>query len=126
MAAALPDTAWFDKRIIWLKTFVALYTQKRTPILASEYWQGQLPLMEFVQLSRVMMLELMRYWLGLSLVHTDIDSMSYVQQITPPTLKNVEKFLSVLDDVVISTEQNVQEKLSYAVVMAALAQLHSE
>lgn len=120
-AIDLPNQAWFDKRVLWLKTWLALKTGIRPPITASDYWQGVLDFDDFVILTRLMLADVVRVSLGLDSLHTDIDVKGVVNQ--PLSLDKVEAFLASLDDMAVSVAQNVQEKMAYDELFYRLGEL---
>lgn len=122
-AQNLPQMSWFGHRVLWLKTFLALRTGKRMPVAASDYWQNVLSLADFVSLTRLMLLDVMRVYLDLPSLHTDINVSQLLKESQPPSLVGFEHFLTNLDDIGIATHQNVQEKMAYDVLMADLAKL---
>ncbi len=121
IAERLPQCAWYDKRKAWVQTLVALQSAKRTVTQASEYWQGVLTLMEFMDLSRIMVLEVWRINLGLDGLHTDIEVGTLLQSviISEQTLTNI---LSTLNDVNQSLQQNVQDKLAFDKILLVMSQ----
>ncbi len=118
-AVQLPQTNWFHQRKLWLQTFVALQTHRRTPLQASEYWQTLMPLSSFLQLSQMMLLELWRLGLGLPLVHSDIDSLNIV--VVALSADKLRYLDSVLIDTAKALTQNIQEKLAYDRLFVCLA-----
>lgn len=118
-AVQLPQTNWFHQRKLWLQTFVALQTHRRTPLQASEYWQTLMPLSSFLQLSQMMLLELWRLGLGLPLVHSDIDSLNIVAvDLSADKLRYLD---GVLIDTAKALTQNIQEKMAYDRLFVCLA-----
>lgn len=122
-AADLPQTVWFAQRALWLKTLVALRTSRRLPVAASDYWQAVLSLGDFVALTRMMLLDVLRVYLGLPSLHTDMDVVRLLADSHPPSLTKIECFLAKLDDLVLAAHQNVQEKMAYDLLMSELAAL---
>ncbi|MFC0819564.1 DNA polymerase III subunit [Moraxella marmotae] len=119
-AKNLLDAAWFDKRLLWLKTFVALRTGMRLPTAASDYWQKTLSLSDFIGLSRLMLAELWRVYLVLPRLHTDIDTPKLLGDL-PIHQNQLDNLLAVLDDVQLSVRQNLQEKLAFDKIMLQIA-----
>lgn len=122
-AQNLPHTAWFGQRVLWLKTFLTLRTGRRMPIVASDYWQSVLSLADFVALTRLMLLDVVRVYLDLPSLHADIDVSQLLQGSQPPSLIGIEHFLASLDDIATATHQNIQEKTAYDMLMMDLAKL---
>lgn len=123
-AVALPNEAWFVHRATWLKTFVALQLGQRTPVQASDYWQGVLPLSEFLLLSRMMVAEIWRVLMGMASLHSDIAVVDYVAKLQTQSKLDENKLTSLLhlfDEMSLSLGQNVQEKMAYDKLMTCFA-----
>lgn len=124
MAIRLPSLAWYDKRVLWLKTYVALQLGTRQVVQASDYWQSILSFEDFLVLSRLMLLELWRLGLGMAGLHDDIKSKQLVAKLVETRRIDGDKLnnlLFYLDDVAQATAQNVQEKQAYDALMYQLA-----
>lgn len=122
-AVNLANQAWFDKRILWIKTYVALQNRTRSPILASEYWQGVLPLSEFLLLSRLMIAELWRLSLDLPSLHADIDTPSLIANLQIPLDNDrLDILMACCDDIAKSLVQNVNEKNAYDRLILAMSE----
>lgn len=122
-AVVLPKLMWFDKRVLWLKTWLALRQRRRLPMSASDYWQSVLGFDDFVLLTRLMLLDVMRVCLGLTSRHTDMDVAGLVGQVQEMSLDKVENFLADLDDMAMAVGQNVQEKMAYDELFCRLVDL---
>lgn len=123
-AVELPSLAWFTHRTTWLKTFVALQVGQRTPIQASDYWQGVLPLAEFLALSRLMLSEIWRVAMGLEGLHKDIDVLGFVEklcQVDDFGERKLSQILTLIHDTEQALSQNIQEKMAYDGLMVGLA-----
>ncbi|WP_432480687.1 DNA polymerase III subunit [Moraxella sp. ZY200743] len=121
-AVKLPQTAWFNQRTLWLKTWLALRSGTRTPIAASDYWQGVMGFGDFVVLTRLMLNDLVRLGLGLDSRHTDIDVQALMSQ-QMLNLPAIEAFLASLDEMMVAVGQNVQEKMAYDTLCCRLVGL---
>lgn len=121
-AVDLPKAVWFDKRTLWLKTWLALRHGQRLPVGASDYWQGEMALAEFVVLTRLMLIEMMRIGLGLQSRHSDIEVKKLIEneELNPVA---IEQFLTMLDEMMVAVGQNVQDKMAYDVLFCQLARL---
>lgn len=122
-ALYLPDSPWFAQRMLWLKTWLALRAGQRLPVVASDYWQGVLSFADFVQLTRLMLMDVLRVKLGLGSRHHDIDVAALVEPVQGLSLEKIERFLASLDNTVSALEQNVQEKMAYDELFCRLADL---
>ncbi|WP_413190670.1 DNA polymerase III subunit delta' [Psychrobacter sp. AT9] len=121
-AIALAQAPWYSKRALWLTTWQALRSGKRSSIAASDYWQTQLSIIEFIQLSELMLLDMRRVCLGLSELQKDI-SLSVALDTYQPTDSGLEGFATSLQQTKIALQQNVQEKFAYDKLMQELAYL---
>lgn len=121
-AVDLPKAVWFDKRTLWLKTWLALRHGQRLPVGASDYWQGEMAFLDFVALTRLMLLEIVRIGLGLDGRHTDLEIKERIQH-EVLDLVAIERFLTLLDDMTVAVGQNVQDKMAYDKLFFELAKL---
>lgn len=117
LAVQFANASWLDKRQLWLKTLDALQRGTRTPVQASDYWQGVLDLDEFLLLSEFMLTELWRVSLGLPKMHTDLD----LTLGTPLGANALACLLNAIMDVRQAVGQNVQDKLAYDGFISQLA-----
>ena len=62
----MAQAPWYNKRALWLTTWQALRSGKRSSVARSDYWQNQLSITEFIQLSELMLLDMRRICLGLN------------------------------------------------------------
>ncbi|MBE0407813.1 DNA polymerase III subunit delta' [Psychrobacter sp. AOP22-C1-22] len=121
-AIALAQTPWYSKRALWLTTWQALRSGKRSSVAASDYWQNQLDLTAFIQLSEMMLLDMRRVCLGLGELQKDIN-LSVVLRDYQPADSAVAAFADSLQQTKIALQQNVQEKFAYDRLMQELAYL---
>ncbi|OAV06458.1 DNA polymerase III subunit [Moraxella catarrhalis] len=119
-AKGLSSAKWFDQRTLWLKTYTALQLSKRTASAASSYWQKTLALAEFITLSRVMLMDLWRVFLGIPSLHQDIDVAALLAQVQLDSSK-LESLLSCIDDTQAAYAQNVQETLGFDRILIEMA-----
>ena len=121
-AIALAQTPWYSKRALWLTTWQALRSGKRSSIAASDYWQNQLDIKAFIQLSELMLLDIRRVCLGLDELQKDM-SLSEILASYQPIDSALETFATSLQQTKIALQQNVQEKFAYDKLMQELAYL---
>ncbi|WP_394211694.1 DNA polymerase III subunit delta' [Psychrobacter piscatorii] len=121
-AIALAQAPWYSKRSLWLTTWQALRSGKRSSVAASDYWQGQLSIKEFIQLSELMLLDMRRVCLGLGELQKDI-KLSAALESYQPTDSGLETFATSLQQTKVALQQNVQEKFAYDKLMQELADL---
>ena len=121
-AIALAQAPWYSKRMLWLTTWQALRSGKRSSVAASDYWQNQLSIAEFILLSELMLLDMRRVCLGLDELQKDVN-LSAMLAIYQPMDSGFEAFSSSLQEIKIALQQNVQEKFAYDKLMQELAYL---
>lgn len=121
-AIALAQAPWYSKRALWLTTWQALRSGKRSSVAASDYWQKQLSIIEFIQLSELMLLDMRRLCLGLAGLQEDIN-LSAILESYQPASSAIETFANSLQQSKIALQQNVQEKFAYDKLMQELAYL---
>ena len=121
-AVALAQAPWYSKRALWLTTWQALRSGKRSSIAASDYWQTQLSISEFIQLSELMLVDIRRVCLGLDALQKDIDLPASLHS-HQPIEDELEAFINSLQEIKTALQQNVQEKFAYDKLMQELAYL---
>lgn len=121
-AVALAQASWYSKRALWLTTWQALRSGKRSSIAASDYWQTQLSISEFIQLSELMLVDIRRVCLGLDALQKDIDLPASLHN-HQPTESGLEVFINSTQEIKTALQQNVQEKFAYDKLMQELAYL---
>jgi len=121
-AVALAQAPWYSKRALWLTTWQALRSGKRSSIAASDYWQTQLSISEFIQLSELMLVDIRRVCLGLDALQKDIDLVAPLNNYQPDE-DGLEAFVNSLQEIKTALQQNVQEKFAYDKLMQELAYL---
>ena len=121
-AIALAQAPWYSKRALWLTTWQALRSGKRSSVAASDYWQNQLNIKAFIQLSELMLLDIRRVCLGLGALQKDINLPAALASYQPSS-NGLEGFATSLQQIKVALQQNVQEKFAYDKLMQALAVL---
>lgn len=121
-AIDLAQSAWYSKRALWITTWQALRHGKRSAIAASDYWQSQINISDFMILSEMMMLDMRRVYLGLASSQKDIDIATIIAA-NETTDDAFEQLASTLQQLKMALQQNVQEKFAYDKLMQALAEL---
>lgn len=122
-AVDVPNSSWFHQRALWLKTWLALRHAQRSPVVASDYWQGVLDFESFVVLTRLMLMDVVRVGLGIDSLHDDVDVVGMVEQAGDLSLDKLEGFLFTLDEMTQVRGQNVSDKMAYDALFAKLAVL---
>ena len=121
-AVTLAQAPWYSKRALWLTTWQALRSGKRSSVAASDYWQTQLDIAEFIQLSELMILDIRRVGLGFDAQQKDIHFPINLTE-HQPTDDALEAFVHSLQQTKTALQQNVQEKFAYDKLMQELAYL---
>lgn len=121
-AIDLAQATWYSKRALWLTTWQALRSGKRSSVAASNYWQTQLSIVEFIKLSELMLLDIRRVCLGLSSVQKDVELLLMLKDYQPSD-SGLEILVSGLQQTKMALQQNVQEKFAYDKLMQDLALL---
>ena len=119
-AIATAQAPWYSKRALWLTTWQALRSGKRSSVAASDYWQNQLSITEFIQLSELMLLDMRRICLGLNELQKDVNLSAALEKF-PPDNNGLALFSNSLQQTKIALQQNVQEKFAYDKLMQELA-----
>ena len=119
-AVTLAQAPWYSKRTLWLTTWQALRSGKRNSVAASDYWQTQLGIIEFIQLSELMIIDIRRVGLGFEAQQKDINFLTNLNDYQPID-SGLEVFAHSLQQTKIALQQNVQEKFAYDKLMQDLA-----
>ncbi len=131
-AIELAQAAWYGKRALWLTTWQALRSGKRSAIAASDYWQNQLDIADFIRLTEMMVLDIQRICLGLVSNHSDIalaqtvDAYWHTDASLSDALTRDNALSTVnyeLQQIKVALQQNVQEKFAYDKLMQQLTKL---
>lgn len=121
-AIALAQASWYSKRALWLTTWQALRSGKRSSVAASDYWQTQLSIAEFIELSELMIIDMRRVGVGFGAQQKDINFLTALNDHKPIDTA-LEIFAHSLQQTKIALQQNVQEKFAYDKLMQELADL---
>lgn len=121
-AVAMASAPWYSKRKVWLTVWLALRAGKRSALAASDYWQKELSLAEFTQLTELMLIDINRISLGLDSLQQDCDIAEAVPAEFMPTTAALDELADVIAVSKRSIQQNVQEKLAYDKLMQSIAQ----
>ncbi|MBS9779597.1 MAG: DNA polymerase III subunit delta' [Moraxellaceae bacterium] len=121
-AVKMAQADWYSMRATWLKIWLALRTYQRMPTLASDYWQSQLELADFVRLTQIMLSDLQRLSCNLPTHQQDVD-FSEINPQNMPKISDIQKIGQILQEINHSLKQNVQDKLAYDMLMQSLVSL---
>lgn len=121
-AIDLAKATWYSKRALWLTTWQALRSGKRSSTAASDYWQAELSLPDFLKLTELMLIDIRRVCLGLDSSQKDIALSTALEQYQP-TDSALEALVNQVQQTKTALQQNVQEKFAYDKLMQDLASL---
>lgn len=122
-AVTMAQAPWYDKRQLWLTTWLALRAGKRSALAASDYWQKQLSLTDFTQLTELMIIDISRVALGLDSLQTDCNIAESLPEAYRPSSLALNSFADEIANTKRAIQQNVQEKLAYDKLMQSLSSL---
>ena len=109
-------------RDTWIKVWLALRVGKRSSTAASDYWQKNLSIEDFIKLSEFMLMDFSRQSLGLKPLQSDLELSGYVS-INELSLDSIQQVMSLIEDIKLSSYQNVQDKMAYDRLLSGLAAL---
>lgn len=121
-AVSLAQADWYSKRSLWLKTWQALRSGKRSSLAASDYWQEQLNLIEFLELTELMLVDILRVTTGFDNIQKDVDLLKNIESSMPLDV-DLQRINDSIQQIKVSLNQNVQEKFAYDKLMQELATL---
>lgn len=113
---------WYKFRDTWIKVWLALRVGKRSSTAASDYWQKNLSIEDFIKLSEFMLMDFSRQSLGLTPLQSDLELSGYVS-INELSLDSIQQVMSLIEDIKLSSYQNVQDKMAYDRLLSGLAAL---
>ncbi|SUD90934.1 DNA polymerase III subunit [Psychrobacter phenylpyruvicus] len=113
---------WYKFRDTWIKVWLALRVGKRSSIAASDYWQQNLAIDDFIKLSEFMLMDFSRQSLGLKPLQTDLELAEYAS-INSLSLDSIQQLMSLIEDIKLSSYQNVQPKMAYDRLLSGIAAL---
>lgn len=116
------SSEWYKFRDTWIKVWLALRVGKRSSIAASDYWQKNLSIDDFIKLSEFMLMDFSRQSLGLKPLQSDLELAGYAS-INSLSLDSIQQVMSLIEDIKLSSYQNVQEKMAYDRLLSGLAAL---
>lgn len=116
------SSEWYKFRDTWIKVWLALRAGKRSSIAASDYWQKNLSIDDFIKLSEFMLMDFSRQSLGLKPLQADLELAGYTS-INSLGLESIQQVMSLIEDIKLSSYQNVQEKMAYDRLLSGIAEL---
>ncbi|WP_296206481.1 DNA polymerase III subunit delta' [Psychrobacter sp. UBA3962] len=116
------SSEWYKFRDTWIKVWLALRAGKRSSIAASDYWQKNLSIDDFIKLSEFMLMDFSRQSLGLKPLQADLELSGYTS-INSLSLDSIQQVMSLIEDIKLSSYQNVQEKMAYDRLLSGTAAL---
>ena len=121
-ALGMLSSEWYKFRDTWIKVWLALRSGKRSSIAASDYWQKNLSIDDFIKLSEFMLMDFSRQSLGLKPLQADLEWAGYTS-INSLSLDSIQQVMSLIEDIKLSSYQNVQEKMAYDRLLSGIAVL---
>lgn len=116
------SSEWYKFRDTWIKVWLALRAGKRSSIAASDYWQKNLSIDDFIKLSEFMLMDFSRQSLGVKPLQADLEWAGYTS-INNLSLDSIQQVMSLIEDIKLSSYQNVQEKMAYDRLLSGIAAL---
>ena len=120
-AVQCSKAAQYQMRGQWLATWLAILTGRRTVLDAAAYWHKQLPLLEWLDLVRQILRDVIALHVGYAVVQTDLDR-HHFNQIT--SCRSLESLLAIdrsIMSLVAGQSQNVNAQLVVENLMTQLA-----
>lgn len=113
-------SAWYQQRQTWLNSWQAIRAGQRTVVQASDFWQKQLSLSDFLFLSQLMLADIISLSMQLSPNQTDIDW----QKLQPlPPILALYALQQTMTQIEQDRRQNIQEKLCYDKLLGQMSQI---
>lgn len=113
---------WYSYRDTWIKVWLALRVGKRSSIAASDYWQKNLVITDFIKLTEFMLIDFSRQSLGLRPLQSDLGLEEYTS-INELKMENIQQLMALIEDIKLASYQNVQDKMAYDRLMSGVAAL---
>ena len=108
---------WYQHRQTWLSSWQAIRAYSRTPLQASDYWQKNLTLSDFLYLSQLMLTEVGEQISGLGGGQADIN----INVLTPmPSLLAIYELQQMIEQIWQDRRQHIQDKLCYDKLLFAM------
>lgn len=118
VAMDMLTSPWYQERQTWLNSWQAIRSGARQSTQASDYWQGQLTLSDFLYLSQLMLMELGKHISELPTLQQDINW----GKLTPsPNLLTVYTLQQVIEQIWQDRRQHIGDKLCYDKLMYAFS-----
>ncbi len=120
VAMDMLNRVWYQQRQVWLNSWQAIRAGQRTALQASDFWQKQLSLSDFLFLSQLMLTDIVTLSLQLTPKQSDIDWQKL--QPLPPVLA-LYALHHTIEQIAQDRWQNIQEKLCYDKLLGQMAQI---
>lgn len=120
VALDMLTSGWYRQRQIWLNSWQAIRAGQRTVVQASDFWQKQLSLSDFLFLSQLMLADIVNLSSQLPPQQGDIDW----QKLQPiPPILALYALQQTITQIEQDRRQNIQEKLCYDKLLGQMAQI---
>ncbi len=120
-AVTLATTTQYQLRGQWLATWLAILTGRRTVLDATTYWQKQLPLLNWLDLVRQILRDVIALHVGYVLVQTDLDRNHFNQIKSRVSLESLLAVDQRIVSLIAGQSQNVNPQLVMENLMLQLA-----
>jgi DNA polymerase III subunit delta' len=120
-AVELAKTKQYQMRGQWLATWLAILTGRRTVLDAAAYWHKQLPLLDWLDLVRQILRDVIAFQVGYAVVQTDLDQNHFNQISRRRSLESLLAIDRSMTSLVAGQSQNVNAQLVVENVMMQLA-----
>ncbi len=120
-AVQLSTTAQYQMRGQWLATWLAILTGRRTTLDAAAYWHKQLPLLDWLDLVRQILRDVIARRVGYAVVQTDLDRNHFDQIISRRSLESLLAIDQNIMSLIAGQSQNVNAQLVVENLMVQLA-----
>lgn len=120
VALDMLTSGWYRHRQVWLNSWQAIRAGQRTAIQASDFWQKNLSLSDFLFLSQLMLADIVNLSSQLPPQQSDIDW----QKLQPlPHILALYGLQQTITQIEQDRRQNIQEKLCYDKLLGQMTQI---
>ena len=117
VAMDMLHSQWYQNRQMWINSWQAVRSGNRTPIQASDYWQKNLSLSDFLYLSQIMLIEVGYIVNQLPSLQSDLNW----DKLQPmPKMLGILSLQNVIEQIWQDRRQHIQDKLCYDKLINAM------
>ncbi len=117
VAMDMLHSQWYQHRQMWINSWQAVRSGNRTPIQASNYWQKNLSLSDFLYLSQIMLIEVGYIVNQLPSLQSDLNW----DKLQPmPKMLGILSLQNVIEQIWQDRRQHIQDKLCYDKLINAM------